>query len=111
MAAPAPCSPYRVAGSQEGSLLPERCILFFPVFGDSWSSQTYLRLLWCLAIERTLVKTPLVPLGCLPCADVPVGPRLPLTAARQTELDRHCFQRAVPVLCGAGRSPAGLTDV
>lgn len=42
---------------------------------------------------------------------VPVGPRLLLTRARQTELDILCLQRAVPGLPGAGKSPAGLTNI
>lgn len=65
-----PCVRAAHTEAQEGSLLPEQCIFCFsPVFGDSWSSQTDLRPLWCLTVEAHLSKHDFCCCGCSAPAD------------------------------------------
>lgn len=55
MAALCRCSPYPVTGRKLAARVV--CIFYFPpVFGDSWSSQTDFRLLWCLCVRAHLLK-------------------------------------------------------
>lgn len=47
----------------------------FPVFGDSWSSQTDFRPLWCLPVKAHLLKHDFCCCGCSAGAMAPAGQR------------------------------------
>lgn len=107
-------SPRGVLGREEGSELPKHCLFVFPVFGNSWSSQTYLKssLLSCYQTHTckntTSAVVPFVLHGHFGGdADSADG------AAReaQTGLKIHCSQRTVLVGYPAGKSHAGFTDI
>lgn len=107
-------SPLGALGREEGSELPKHCVFVFPVFGNSWSSQTYLKtsLVCCYQTHTCKNTASAVVLfvlhrhfgGDVDSAD---------GAAReaQTGLKIHCSQRTVQVGYPAGKSHAGFTGI